>query len=105
MTYAWVITQDLDNPYDEDPQHSGLPSRVGVAGPSTATDEDILRALNTGASFRLLDDDRNPYYIGRCWSTDGPDSQDMFAPLDDYGRADVGATTIQYRQHGRWRSL
>ncbi|HYS38345.1 MAG TPA: ArdC family protein [Pseudonocardiaceae bacterium] len=105
VTYAWVITQDLDNPYDEDPRHSGPPSRVGVAGPSTATSEDIVRALNTGAFFRLLDGDGNPYYIGRCWSTDGPDSQDMFGPWDDYGRADVGATTIQYRQHGQWRPL
>jgi len=105
VTYAWVITQDLDNPYDEDPQQMGLPARIGVAGPSSATAEDIVRALNTGAFFRLLDDDGNPYYLGRCWSTEGPDSQDMFGPLDDYGRADVGATTIQYRQHGRWRSL
>ncbi len=84
MTYAWVITQGLDNPYD-DPYLSALPSRVGVSGPSSATAEDIARALNTGAFFRLLDDDRHPYYIGRCWSTEGPDSQDMFGPLPDYG--------------------
>ncbi len=83
----------------------GLPARIGVAGPSSATAEGIVRALNTGAFFRLLDDDGNPYYLGRCWSTEGPDSQGMFGPLDDYGLADVGATTIQYRQHGRWRSL
>ena len=44
MTYAWVITQDLDNPYDEDPQQVGLPARIGVAGPSSATAEDIVRA-------------------------------------------------------------
>jgi hypothetical protein len=105
MAYAWVITQDLHNPYDEDPDQLGLPSRVGVAGPSTADDEDILRALNNGAFFRLLDDDANPYYIGRCWSSDGPDSNDMFGPLDDYGRADVGATDIQYRDNRAWKSL
>jgi hypothetical protein len=105
MAYAWVITQDLDNPNDEDPDQLGLPSRVGVAGPSTAADEDILRALTNGAFFRLLDDDGNPYYIGRCWSSDGPDSNDMFGPLDDYGRADVGATDIQYRDNRAWKSL
>jgi hypothetical protein len=105
MAYAWVITQDLDNPYDEDPDQLGLPSRVGVAGPSAAADEDILRALNNGAFFRLLDDDGNSYYIGRCWSSDGPDSDDMFGPLDDYGRADVGAIEIQYRDNRAWKSL
>jgi hypothetical protein len=30
---------------------------------------------------------------------------DRFGPLDDYGRADVGATEIQYRVHGDWRAL
>ena len=102
--YAWVITQDLDNPYDEDTV-LGLPTRVGVAGPARATAEDIRRALTEGAFFRLLDDDGNPYYIGRCWSIDGPGSQDMFGPLDDYGRADVGATEIQYRVNGDWQAL
>ena len=70
--YAWVITHDLDNPYDEDPHQLGLPTRVGVSGPSSATDADIVRALTQGAFFRLLDGDANPYYIGRCWSADGP---------------------------------
>ena len=102
--YAWVITQDLDNPYDEDTE-LGLPTRVGVAGPASATAEDIRRALTEGAFFRLLDDDGNPYYIGRCWSIDGPASQDMFGPLDDYGRVDIGATEIQYRIHGDWQGL
>ena len=72
MAYTWVITQDLDNPYDEDPDQLGLPSRVGMSGPSTATETDILHALNTGAFFRLLDDDGNAYYVGRCWSSDAP---------------------------------
>jgi hypothetical protein len=105
MAYTWVITQDLDNPYDEDPDQLGLPSRVGMSGPSTATETDILHALNTGAFFRLLEDDGNAYYVGRCWSSDRPDGREMFGPLDDYGRADVGATDIQYRQDGRWTSL
>jgi len=113
--YAWVITQDLNNPYGE---HAALPeyqsaravvagpsTRVGVSGPSAATDEEILLALNTGAFFRLLDDDGNPYYIGRCWSEAGPGSAQMFGPLDDYGRADVGATSIKYRQGGGWETL
>jgi len=102
--YAWVITQAPDNPYDEDIV-LGLPTRVGVAGPASATAEDIRRALTEGAFFRLLDDDGNPYYIGRCGSIDGPGSEDMFGPLDDYGRADVGATEIQYRVNGDWRAL
>jgi len=103
-SYAWVITQDLDNPYDEDPHGLQLPTRVGLSGPSAATEADILRALNTGQFFRLLDDG-NAYYIGRCWCSHGPGAQEMFGPLDDWGRADVGATDIQYRAGGRWQTL
>ena len=111
--YAWVITQDLSNPFGEfdvmgdrptDPEKL-FPERVGVSGPSTATDEEILRALTEGDFFRILDDDGHPYYIGRCWCEDGTDSEDGFGPLDDWGRADVGATDIQYRKDGKWETL
>ncbi|MEV4199384.1 hypothetical protein [Micromonospora globbae] len=103
--YAWVITEDLDNPYDEDLDGLALPTRVGLSGPSQATEEEILRALRTGAFFRLRDDDANTYYIGRCWCADGPGAPEMFGPLGDWGRADVGATEIQYRAGGRWEAL
>jgi hypothetical protein len=102
--YAWVIAQDLDNPYDENHDRLQSPTRVGLSGPSQATEEEILRVLRTGAFFRLRDDG-NVYYIGRCWCADGPGAQEMFGPLDDWGRADVGATEIQYRAGGRWEAL
>lgn len=73
-------------------------------GPSTASPTDVLRALETGGFFRLLDGDGHPYYMGRCRSTNGADSQNMFAPLDDFGRGDVDAT-IQYHHNGRWTPL
>ena len=104
MAYAWVITQDLTNPYSED-TCEGLPTRVGVSGPSAATDDHLLRALRTGEFFRLLDDDANVYYIGRCWSDDGPGSEEMFGPLHDFGIGDVGATEIQYRDGRHWQTL
>ena len=104
-TYAWIITQDLDNPYDEDPDGFDTPSRVGMSGPSAASEEDILRALNNGKFFQLVDDDGHPYYIGRCWWAQNAGEREMFGPLDDWGRADVGATAIQYRVNGRWESL
>jgi len=104
-TYAWVITEDLDNPFDEDRDGFDIPSRVGLSGPCAASEDQILRALNTGKYFRLLDDDGHPYYIGRCWWTEPAGEREMFAPLDDWGRADVGATDIQYRVNGRWESL
>lgn len=81
-------------PYDEDPDGLAVPTRVGLSGPSQATEEEILRALRTGAFFRLRDDDANTYYISRCWCADGPGGPEMFGPLDDWGRADVGATEI-----------
>ena len=105
--YAWVITQDLDNPYNEDPDGLALPTRVGLSGPSQATEEQVLRALRTGAFFRLRDDDANTYYIGHCWYADGPDGPggpELFGPLEDWGRADASATEIQYRVGGRWET-
>jgi hypothetical protein len=92
----------MDNPLDESPDADGLTCRVGVHGPAAATPADVLHALEHGEFFRLLDGDSNAYHIGRCWSSNGTDSRDLFGPLDDFGRADVGAVTIQYRHHGRW---
>jgi hypothetical protein len=104
-TYAWVITQDLDNPFAEDPDGFDISSRVGLSGPSAASEDEILRALNTGKFFQLLDDDGHSYYIGRCWWPEAAGQREMFGPLDDWARADVGATDIQYRVNGRWESL
>lgn len=107
VPYCWVITQDLDNPFDDSPdaKELGIPSRVGVAGPRNATPEDICEALDNGQFFRILDDDGHAYYIGRILLAAGTPDEYLFAPLDDYGRADVGAVDIQYRNNQEWETL
>lgn len=104
-SYAWIIIEDLDNGHDDDTDLD-LPNRVGVAGPRDATPNLIQEALDTGKFFRLLDDDGHPYYVGKIW-TDGTDDDDLFGPLRDYGTPDVGATTIEYRNHEtkQWEAL
>jgi hypothetical protein len=104
--YAWVIVQDCNDPYGESefpPRARG--TRVGVSGPASATPGEMLHALRHGAFFRLVDADGHVSYIGRCWAAAGPDSEEMFGPLDDYGRADAAATEIQYRIDGDWQPL
>jgi hypothetical protein len=46
-----------------------------------------------GRAFRLHDDDEL-YYEGRYI---GPDDDTEFAPLDDYGTPNAGATSISYQ--------
>ncbi len=48
--------------------------------------------------FRLLDDDKETYFLGYC------EKDSSFAPLDDYG-ASYGCTEIQYKVNGRWTTL
>ncbi len=55
-----------------------------------------------GIKFRLLDDDGNVYFHGKCITDFG---EEAFAPLDDFGAA-YGCTDIQYRnEKGEWESL
>lgn len=52
--------------------------------------------------FRLRDDDNNPYYEG---VSDDNKTEDLFAPLDDYGMPNAGCTDIQYKnEKGEWES-
>jgi hypothetical protein len=97
--YAWFIT--IDNVTEDG---DDLPTRVGWAGPSTATEEEAEKAKN-GRAFRMLDDDGNDCYHGRIWTADGPGSEWDFGPLDDLGRPDAGCTEIQYYEDGKWVGL
>lgn len=92
-TYGWVITRELLG--DE-------PEAVGVIGPRDIPDglRDRLQA-GEGQAFRLLDDDREPYYEGRWIEGDTADSD----PLADYGMPNAGCTIMQVRRGGRWEDL
>jgi hypothetical protein len=108
--YAWVITRDHLADGDED-----FESEVGVAGPSDAPDDLTNRLVDSedkpvkdkpkdALSFKIYDDDGIHYYDG--WYL-GPDGEDMFGPLTDFGGPNAGATTIKYRDKttGKWETL
>lgn len=108
VRYAWVIGEEY-NSWDHDPG-KWVPIENGeVAGPSTATTEEIERARTQGKPFRLDYDGDGPALRGRMWASDAPhprDSEAAFAPLDDYGRGGYGATSILWRnEHGAWVEL
>lgn len=89
MTFAKITKDLLFTPDDAD---MGLTNRTGevlVGDPSTHTyhpKHDL---------FRLLDDDRIPYFEG--WA----DNDGMEFALE-WGMRDSGATILQVRKDGRW---
>lgn len=90
--YAWLITRDCVSEGKD----------KGTIGPRgcTLTSEEITAV---GIRFRLLSDDGELYYEGLY---SGPDDETLFAPLDDFGMPNAGATTIQYRSAaGAWEAL
>lgn len=96
---AYIITKDL------------LENKAStVEGPAMA-DIRVLERLRAGEGeeFRLLDDDRIPYYEGRF--IDDSENEDYqpeaeFQPLDCYGLPNAGTTIIQYRDaNGNWEDI
>jgi hypothetical protein len=95
MTHAFIITRDCLEKRD-----------ITVIGPRNANDGLVAQLKDGGGrAFRMLDDDGEVYYEGRILTSDGPGSQDDFAPLDCYGEPNAGCTSIQYRQGAVWKSL
>ncbi len=79
----WAITEDRITEGDAVGTHSR-----GFAG-----DADKLPW-----TFRMLDADRNVYYVGKS-------SEEGFAPLHDFGTPNAGCTRIEYRHGNSWRVL
>ena len=94
--YCWVITEDAVAGYD-----GASPSAVGKSGPARAVADDITEALNTGRFFRLVDGKGRELAIGRLYD---PSGQNELAPLDDFGRQNLGALNIEFRVEGGWRA-
>ena len=57
---------------------------------------------NLTEKFKMYDDDGNLCYSG---FSDDSESEDGFAPLDDYGTPNVGCTYIEYWRNGKWEIL
>ncbi len=95
-SYCWVITEDAVAGYD-----GAEPSAVGKSGPGQAVAGDITEALTAGRFFRLADGQGHELAIGRLYD---PSGQNELAPLDDFGRQNLGALNIEFRADGDWRT-
>jgi hypothetical protein len=94
--YCWVITEDAVAGYD-----GAAPSAVGKSGPVQAGAGDVAEALTAGRFFRLVDGKGRELAIGRLYD---PSGENELAPLDDFGRQDLGALNIEFRAEGDWQA-
>jgi hypothetical protein len=94
--YCWVITEDAVAGYD-----GAAPSAVGKSGPEQAVAGDVTEALNAGRFFRLVDGRGRELAIGRLYD---PSGENELAPLDNFGRRDLGALNIEFRADGDWQA-
>ncbi|MCW2890670.1 MAG: hypothetical protein JWO75_159 [Actinomycetia bacterium] len=90
--YCWVITEDAVAGYD-----GAEPSAVGKSGP----DQAVAEALTAGRFFRLVDGKGRELAIGRLYD---PSGENELAPLDDFGRQNLGALNIEFRAQGNWQA-
>jgi len=94
--YCWVIIEDAVAGYD-----GAEPSAVGKSGPGQAVAEDVAEALTAGRFFRLVDGKGRELAIGRLYD---PSGGKELAPLDDFGRQNLGALNIEFRADGGWQA-
>jgi hypothetical protein len=94
--YCWVITEDAVAGYD-----GAAPSAVGKSGPGQAVAEDIAEALTAGRFFRLVDGNGTELAIGRLYD---PSGENELAPIDEFGRQNMGALNIEFRADGDWQA-
>src|SRR5579862_1481530 len=94
--YCWVITEDAVAGYD-----GAEPSAVGKSGPGEAVAGDVAEALTAGRFFRLVDGKGRELAIGRLYD---PSGDNELAPLDDFGRQNMGALNIEFRAEGDWQA-
>lgn len=105
--YGWII--DIDHAPDSSKPEGTNANAKGVMGPHDISPaiEAQLKAPGYGRKFRMLDDDGELYYTGRIITPAGEEEGLMdFAPLDDFGKPNAGATEIHYqRADGSWYEL
>jgi len=94
--YCWVIIEDPVAGYD-----GAEPSAVGKSGPGQAVAGDVAEALSAGRFFRLADGKGRELAIGRLYD---PSGENELAPLDDFGRQNLGALNIEFRTEGDWQA-
>jgi hypothetical protein len=98
MAYAWKITRDSIADPDA-PEGTNLNAR-GVVGPGHAPSdlvEKLKRTTPGVVHFRMLDDDRIPYYYGLYLADDEDMSACGMEPLFEFGMPNAGCTIIEVR--------
>ena len=63
--------------------------------------ENLAEALTSGRFFRLVDGSGRGLAIGRLYD---PSGEGELAPLDDFGRQNLGARSIEFRSEGDWQA-
>ena len=94
--YCWVIIEDAVAGYD-----GAEPSAVGKSGPGQAVAQDVTEALTAGRFFRLVGGKGRELAVGRLYD---PSGKNELAPLDDFGRQNLGALNIEFRAEGDWQA-
>jgi hypothetical protein len=103
----WTIT--VDHTAEEGAKPGTNANAVGMIGPRTATmtAAEILAHADS-RRFRMTDDDGEAFYEGVCYLPEGL-TEDAFAPKDDFGEPNAGATEIYYWNadwnDGQWEQL
>ena len=100
----WTIT--VDRIAEAGAKSATNANAAGMTGPGTATmtAAEIL-ADPQSLKFRMLDDGGALCYEGACHLPEGL-TEDAFAPLDDFGEPNAGATAIEYEtKEGVWETL
>jgi len=100
--HAWIIDRD----YAPEGEPGTCLNATGLTGPRGASPESLTAlAGGFGARFLMYDDDGNLNYSGRLLGD--PDSEDGFAPLDEFGSPNAGCTYIKYydADSGEWTQL
>lgn len=102
-SYGWLITHDsiadTDEPAPSNQNAKGMTGPRDIGPDHLATLEAVAKAgfnRYQGESvrkFQMRDDDGELYYTGLYI---GPDDENMFGPLDDFGMPNAGATEISY---------
>lgn len=112
---AWIITEDKVADADDREDHEGHGGcnlyAVGLTGPQQASERDVERLkAGEGIEFRLLDDDREVYYVGRRLETSDADArypgEPELAPLMDFGMPNAGAVIQEEKNaNGEWEAI
>ena len=84
----WIITND----FTSDGKCLGVSSR----------DYEVEKRARLTRRFRLLDGDREVYFEG---VSDDAETEDAFAPLDDFGEGYAGCASIEYFERGVWTPI